>query len=367
MTDDVSFEEMDTPWRRDPAELKGRLTDWVLAEFGEGSVVSNVAAPDNGMSSESALFDVTRDGVTTGYVARMAPLPDVIPVFEHYDIRVQAEAMRTVRAHTDVPAPVVTHVVTDTTVLDTPFLVMERLPGEAPTDMPPYVFGGWVCDLSEAERVQMQRNAVRTLVDLHELRPDTVDLSFLARPQFGADALDQHLGHERRYYEWARGDDHYPLIERTFEWLEANRPTLQGPTVLNWGDARIGNMLWQGPTPTAVLDWEMAAIGPAEVDLAWMIFLHRFFQNMAETYGFGGLPDFMRREDMAATYTEMSGRPVEALEWFEVFAALRFATVSVRTTWRSVAYGQAEAPADLDDVIMFRSLLEQMLAGTYWD
>ena len=110
----------------------------------------------------------------------------------------------------------------------------------------------------------------------------------------------------------------------------------------------------------------MAAVGPAEVDLAWMIFLHRFFQDMAETYGFPGLPDFMRRDDMAATYTELSGRPVEALEWFEVFAALRFATVSVRTSSRSIAYGQMEAPAEPDDLVMFRGLLEQMLDGTYW-
>lgn len=366
MSEDAGYQELDTPWRRDPAELTGRLTEWVLAEFGEGSSVANVTAPDNGMSSESALFDVTVDGVTTQYVARMAPLSTVIPVFENYDIRLQAEAMRTVRRHTSVPAPIVTHVVLDTSVLDTPFLVMERLPGTAPTDIPPYVFGGWVCDLSEDGRRSMQRNAVQTLVDLHELRPDTVDLAFLARPQFGDDALDQHLGHERRYYEWASTERRSPLIERTFEWLEANRPKLSGPTVLNWGDARIGNMLWDGPTPTAILDWEMAAIGPAEVDLAWMIFLHKFFQDMAETYSMPGLPDFMRREDMAALYTELSGRPVEALEWFEVFAALRFATVSLRTSARSIAYGQAVAPDDPDDLIMFRRLLEAMLDGSYW-
>ncbi len=361
------FQATETPWRRDPSELTGRLTDWVVTAFGEGSIVTNVVAPDNGMSSESCLFDVTLDGVTTQYVARMAPLPHVIPVFESYDIELQAKAMNVVHANTNVPVPEVTHVELDPAVLDTPFLVMKRLPGGAPTDMPPYVFGGWVIDLSDDERELMQRNAVQTLVDLHELRPDNTDLAFLARPDKGESALDQHLGHERGYYEWARGDIHYPLIERTFEWLEANRPTLVNPTVLNWGDARIGNMLWQGPTPTAVLDWEMACLGPAEVDLAWMIFLHAFFQNMAETYGMPGLPDFMRRSDMAALYTEMSGRSVEALEWFEVFAALRFATVSVRTTTRGVAYGQMSAPAEPDDVIMFRGLLEQMLDGIYWD
>ena len=363
---DGGYEGIDTPWRRDPAELEGRLAEWALQTFGHDALISNVKAPDNGMSSESALFDVTIGGVTEGYVARMAPRPDVIPVFRDYDIELQAKAMSIVGERTSVPVPSVPFIELDTSVLDVPFLVMNRLSGEAPKDVPPYVFDGFVLAMSPADRETMQHNAVRTLVDLHELRPDNADLSFLARPRFGTDALDQHLGYEKDYYEWARGDVRYPLIERTFEWLDANRPTLVNPTVINWGDARIGNMLWQGPRPTAVLDWEMAAIGPAEVDLAWMIFLHRFFQDMAETYGFPGLPDFMRRDVMAATYAELSGRSVESLEWFEVFAALRFATISVRTSSRSIAYGQMPEPAEPDDLIMFRKLLEQMLEGSYW-
>ena len=60
------------------------------------------------------------------------------------------------------------------------------------------------------------------------------------------------------------------------------------------------------------------------------------------------------------------GRSVEALEWFEVFAALRFAIVSVRTSLRGVTYGQMEMPDDLDDFVMFRHLLDQMLDGSYW-
>ena len=44
--------------------------------------------------------------------------------------------------------------------------------------------------------------------------------------------------------------------------------------MLNWGDARVGNILYRDFAPIAVLDWEMATVGPREVDLAWMIFLH---------------------------------------------------------------------------------------------
>jgi hypothetical protein len=62
----------------------------------------------------------------------------------------------------------------------------------------------------------------------------------------------------------------------------------------------------------------------------------------------------------------MTGRTLGPLEWFEVFAALRFAVVSIRTSTRGIVYGTMEKPDDPDDLVMFRSLLEQMLDGSYW-
>jgi len=44
-------------------------------------------------------------------------------------------------------------------------------------------------------------------------------------------------------------------------------------------------MLFRDFAPVAVLDWEMAGIAPREVDLGWMIYLHRVFQRMCEQYG----------------------------------------------------------------------------------
>jgi aminoglycoside phosphotransferase (APT) family kinase protein len=106
----------------------------------------------------------------------------------------------------------------------------------------------------------------------------------------------------------------------------------------------------------------MATVGPREVDLAWMIFLHEFFDDMAERFGLPGMKDFLQRDAVVAQYEEVSGHTVRDLEWFEVFAALRFAIVSVRTSTRGIAYGTMEQPDDRDDLIMFRHLLEQMLA-----
>ena len=136
--------------------------------------------------------------------------------------------------------------------------------------------------------------------------------------------------------------------------------------MLNWGDARVGNILYRDFTPIAVLDWEMATVGPREVDLAWMIFLHEFFHDMAVGFGLPGMNDFMQRDSVVVEYEELTGHTVRNLDWFEVYAALRFAIVSIRTSKRGIAYGVMDAPTDPDDLIMFRGLLEKMLDGSYW-
>jgi aminoglycoside phosphotransferase (APT) family kinase protein len=243
---------------------------------------------------------------------------------------------------------------------------MRRVDGIVPTDMPPYPFGGWVADCTPDERAQLQRNAVGVLARLHAIDVSGADAAFLDRPQWGHTPLEQHLGYQRWYYDWAREGVDYSLIEKAFAWLDDHRPADEGPTVLNWGDARIGNILWRDREPVAVLDWEMASLGPPEVDLAWMIFLHRFFHDMATRYGMPGLPDLLEVKAAVRDYEEQSGRVVRDLEFYEMFAAVRFAIISLRTSARAVSYGQMEAPADREDLVMHRHLVEQMLDGSFW-
>ena len=64
--------------------------------------------------------------------------------------------------------------------------------------------------------------------------------------------------------------------------------------MLVWGDARVGNVLYEDFRPVAVLDWEMATLGPREMDVAWIIFAHMVFQELAGLAGLPGLPGFMR-------------------------------------------------------------------------
>src|SRR3954469_13437183 len=134
---------------------------------------------------------MTLGGETERYAARLAPMPEVYPVFPEYDIELQAKCMRLGQARTAAPAPDVRWVELDPQWLGTPFLVMRRVDGEAPPDIPPYVFGGWVMDATAEQRRTLQNSSISVLARLHEITPTTHDLSFLMQPEHGASAMDQ--------------------------------------------------------------------------------------------------------------------------------------------------------------------------------
>jgi aminoglycoside phosphotransferase (APT) family kinase protein len=145
--------------------------------------------------------------------------------------------------------------------------------------------------------------------------------------------------------------------------LEDHWPRHESATVFNWGDSRIGNVMYRGFQPVAVLDWEMAGLGPPETDLAWLVYAHRVFEDMAAQYGFAGMPGFLRAEDVAGTYEELSGHTPRDLEWFEVYSALQFAIVFLRTGQRSVHFGEREAPVNADELIMNATTLRSLIGA----
>jgi aminoglycoside phosphotransferase (APT) family kinase protein len=349
------------PSKRDPEALRQRLEQWFSARLGEACSVSEISIPEGtGMSSETLLFDLTHGDQVESLVARIRPDMDDWPVFPVYDMETQARAMQLVAERSDVPVPTVRFVEPDEAHLGAPFIVMERVEGRALHDMPPYVFGGSFLDELDAEGLRaIGRESAAVLARLHRIDLSGVDTSFIAADD--GDALGRQLAEQRAYYDWARGDDRVPILVRALAWLEANRPDDPGPTVLNWGDARPGNILFDGLfdglAPSAVLDWEMVNLGPAGVDVGWLIFMHEFFQHLAETFGLPGFPDFCRAEDVLADYQAAGGPPIEHLDWYRAFASTRFGIISLRTSRREVAYGNREHPDDPEDLLMHRDLL----------
>jgi aminoglycoside phosphotransferase (APT) family kinase protein len=355
---------------RDRTALHPRLVAW-LGERLPAPKVSELAGPDtNGMSSETLLFDAEWDDNgftrTQACAARLSPDPAAMPVFPAYDLERQFRVMRLVADRTAVPVPRTLWLEPGAEALGSPFFVMERVNGEVPSDIPPYTFDGWLLAASAEERDALQRASVHVLADLHGIDAPPAELAFLELDTPGDTALRRHVADQHRYYEWVAADGvRSPLIERALAWLEDKWPSETSPG-LSWGDSRIGNILYRDFAPVAVLDWEMATIAPRELDLAWMIYLHRFFQDIAESVNFPGLPDFLRRDDVAATYESLTGHTPRDLEWFIAYAAVRHGIIMFRIGRRSILFGELEAPDDPDDMIFHRATIEAMLDGSYW-
>lgn len=352
---------------RDYGRLRDRLEVWLQSRV-PGATVGPLQAPSgNGMSSETVVFEVASGPRELGCVARLEPQPDAVPVFPAYDLERQFRVMRIVAEHSDVPVPRPLWHEPDPAAIGAPFFVMQRVNGDVPPDVMPYTFGGWVSEATSAQRAGLQAATVNVLAGVHGIALPLSELAFLELDQPGPTPLRRHVADQWAYYGWVAQDVRHPLIERGFEWLEEHWPAEEGPAVISWGDSRIGNILYRDFVPTAVLDWEMAAIGPRELDLGWLIYHHRFFQDLTQLAGQPGLPDFLRRDDVAAQYRQLTGHQPRDLDFYIGYAALRNAIVMARVARRQAAFGERPWPDDPDDVLYDRPSLEALFAGTYWD
>jgi len=354
----------------DLVDLRSRLTAWLSAKTGSSAEIGELTRPAaSGMSSITILFDATwtenGERVHADLVARMPPAADAFPVFPSYDLRRQYDVIAAVAEASDTPLPKLYWIEESADALGGPFIVMGRVEGEIPTDNPPYVFGGWLLDASEDEQNKLMETSLQTLAQIHAITDVRNRFPSLAADT-GPDPLRSLVDGQREYYEWTRREDglRIPVIDDTFAWLEAHWPADQGATVLSWGDSRPGNMIYRDFTPVAVLDWEMAGLGPREVDVAWMIFLHRFFQDLAEVFELPGIP-FFRRADVTRIYEAASGHTIRDLDWYIVYAGLRYAIVMSQVKRRMIHFGEDTEPETLDEYVMFHAMLRGVIEGTY--
>ncbi|MDN3022470.1 phosphotransferase family protein [Streptomyces sp. S.PB5] len=353
---------------RDPEDIARRLTAWLGTRLPGAKAVGVRVPESNGMSSETLLFDIEHpEPPLRACALRLAADPAAYTVFPVYDMVRQYRTMRVVGEHSDLPVPKVVWLEEDPGPLGAPFFVMERVEGRVPPDVMPYTYeGNWLHAASDEEREGLEAASVGLLARLHDQVP-LKEAEFLAYDGEG-DALRRHVAAQRAYYEWVvDGAARSPLIEDAFGRLEELWPADPGTPVLNWGDARIGNVVYDGFEPAAVLDWEMAALAPREVDIGWAIYLHRFFQDLTVAFGQRGLPDFFRRDRVEARYARLTGHTPRDMDFHTLYAALRHAVVMLRVAYRQVHFGEAVVPADPDTLILHHGSLRAMVQGSYWD
>jgi aminoglycoside phosphotransferase (APT) family kinase protein len=357
---------------RDPGDVPGRLAEWLATVLPVGradpGVVMRDGAEANGMSSETLFLEATwAEGgrrQAGRYVARVAPAAEDVPVFPEYALQDQYDTIRLVGELTDVPVPRVRWIESTGQVIGSPFFLMDHIEGVVPSDVLPYNFGGnWLFDASPGEQRHLQECSVGTIAKLHAI-PDAQSAFGFLTPRHGSAGdtlLARNVAYTKAWYDFAvTGLGCSPNVERGLAWLEANLPETH-ETVLCWGDARIGNILYRDFEPVGVLDWEMAAIGPRELDISWMIFAHQVFESITDVLEMPGMPHLLREEDVTATYEKLSGVAVGDLEWYHVYNAIRWSIVFMRTGARQIHFGEIERPGDIESLMHHRPLLVRLL------
>lgn len=263
----------------------------------------------------------------------------------------QARLMTLLRSE-NLPVPRVLHVGTGGSHVRIPFLVMECLPGRPAADVPPYTVTGWVARASPRQRRELELRAFALLARLHRIAlpgppatppelPASDPLCDLER--ISVDALVEFAQRA------PKGTSLHPLNPSLrpvlVDWLEANPPDGRFEPSINWGDARLGNYLFDMTgVPTGMLDWEMAFLGPSECDVAWFLFLRRLFLALATEFRRAPLGGFADRTELLDMHAGIVGRPVRNLEWFEGLAALKFLFLMHRVVDRLESFG-TEGPS----------------------
>jgi aminoglycoside phosphotransferase (APT) family kinase protein len=321
---------------RDGAETRAGLEAWFARRGVENAMVKPLPSPEaTGYSHETLVFDLDDGETTQRLVARVEPL-GAANVFPDPDLSIEYRLLDAI-ADTDVPLPRLHGYEEDPSLLGAPFYVMEYLEGLVPPDSPPYCMGGWLYDATPEERAEVWWSGLEAMTRVHRIECDVLGFVNAGRTV----GFDGELEYWERYIPFAGGDPGAP-VRRAWEWLCANKP--QDTTIaLCWGDSRLGNQMFRDGRCIALLDWEMACLSDPVQDLAWFEYFDDVFSSGLAVPRLEGMPT---RDETVARYEELTGTTVKNLDYFEVFAGVRFALIMQRLFSLQIEIGKLPADSD---------------------
>jgi len=220
-----------------------------------------------------------------------------------------------------VPAPVL--FCEDMEVMGAPFYIMERMQGV-------------ILRASNAPRLQLAPEILRAsseaLVDnlaaLHSLNIEVTGLNQLGKPD--GYVTRQVEGWIKRYYN--SETDKIEQLDKIAEWLKVNIPSTQYAAFIH-NDYKYDNVVLN-PDNLAdivgVLDWEMATVGDALMDLGGTLAYWSEAGDADEIKFFNltWLPGNLSRQEVIARYVEKSGRDVSNILFYYIFGLYKNAVIA---------------------------------------
>ncbi len=342
----------------DPDRHRAALEAWMQRHKPDATDlrVPEVDMPKStGFSNETVVFDARwlagGEEVAQRFVARIEQEDGGLFPEQTRDCAVSVDVQRRImQAVADAgvaPVPPVVAYENGPEVLGRPFFVMEFVDGQIPGDIPLYTEEGFLVDeATPAQRESLVRDGIDKMIALQRIDWRAAGLSWLDGSGVGAPTLSGQLGLYREYVERELAGRSHRVLMTCLDWLERTAPADDAaPVGVSWGDSRVGNMIWRDYRCVGVLDWEAVALLPAEADLGWWM----MYDRMAfDDKGLERLDGYPTRETMIEQWQAATGRaPVGGIDYWEIFAAMRFDAIMIRLGDRLVKRGYVPAEANM--------------------
>ena len=314
--------------------------DWIAAHVGEPVPPLHWTRFEGGHSN---LTYLVRDASGAEAVLRRPPQGNLLP--KAHDMLREYRIISALH-NTAVPVPAPLGSCEDSEVTGAPFYVMGRAPGRALMDEE--TAREW---LPPERRRTASEAFIDVLVALHRLEPDEVGLGDLGRrEQYVRRQLKAWYGSWNSSIEAADYDD--PRLHDLHDLLQERIPE-QGPARVLHGDYGLHNCLVaEDGAVTAVLDWEISALGDPLADLGYALngWAEPGDDQTLRTAPPTVLDGFASRDELAQRYADATGADLRDLDFYRTFNYVKTACI-VHGVYARYRQGQKSAEGiDLDEL-----------------
>ncbi|PHZ07586.1 APH-domain-containing protein [Rhizopus microsporus ATCC 52813] len=272
-----------------------------------------------------------KDGNQQQYVLRKKPPGTLLSATAHA-IEREYRIIHALGTKTDVPVPKVYVLCEDTSIIGTPFYVMEFLKGRIYEDCR-------MLTIPFEERRQLWHAAVETLAKLHRVDFKAIGLGNFGKHSEFYERQMRSLSKVSQAQANTKDDETgeyvgpIPRLDDMFAWFKKNKAHDQATIV--HGDFKIDNMIFHPTEPKVIgiLDWELSTIGHPLSDLSNLLQPYyvpeesaiglRGFKNAKEPLPVPGVDELIQ---VYCSYTHQS-YPLQGWNFAVAFSFFRLAVI----------------------------------------
>ncbi len=286
-----------------------------------------VGSPKTGMSNDTSFLDVTwqENGAARN---RKLVLRRAVEGLEVHPPQVCLAARSTELQHAvmqaldrsgAIPAPKVLPLERNVDWVGAPFFLMEFVAGITLSDFPSFTEIGPFVDAAPEARSKMYDRSLTHLAALHCVDWRAAGAAWLDRAAGDEPRCPAQMALWREYCAPIFERDEFPVLKQAVSWLSNNYPDEPAPSLV-WGDARPQNILVNAALePLTIMDWEGAAILPAEFDFAYWLWNDYFVHERVGVTRRSGVPS---RHAQTEFYSRALGRSLQAVPYFRVLSLM---------------------------------------------